>query len=93
MLVDVFDIRTGRAVQVPARWMDHPHLSAGYSRTWPVVVPSPPTPPPVVVEATEKPGRRKRPAPREPATAPAVVVHDSLAPAAGDTEQESDPRC
>lgn len=91
-LVDVFDTRTGRTVQVPARWMDHPVLSAGYSWTLPVPAPPAPTPPPVVVEVG-KPARRKRATTPKTTPAPAAVVHDSLAPAAGDTEQESDPRC
>jgi hypothetical protein len=84
-LTDAYDTRTGKRVQIPAHWLDHPVLSRGYSRT-------PPAPPPPPVVVVEPPRPRRRSARKKDTTAAPAVV-ETLAPAAGDTEQESDPRC
>jgi hypothetical protein len=85
-LIDAYDTRTGKRVVVPDSWIGHPVLGRGYALT----PPSPKTPPPAAVVAV--PARTsRRQAVQDATTAPAVV--EELAPAAGDTEQESDPRC
>jgi len=84
--IDAYDTRTGKRVAVPDHWIGHPVLGRGYALT-----PSPPKTPPqtVVVAVPVRPSRR--PTKKDATPAPAVV--EELAPAAGDTEQESDPRC
>jgi hypothetical protein len=80
--VDVFDA-AGKPAVIPEHWLFHPVLGRGYALTVPTQCPPPPVGEP-------KPARRKRSGRN---TTPTFVAGDTLAPAAGDTEQESDPRC
>jgi len=85
-LIDAYDTRTGKRVTVPDHWIDHPVLGRGYALT-----PSPPKTPPQTVVVVVSVRQVRRPAKKDATPAPAAV--EKLAPAAGDTEQESDPRC
>lgn len=82
-IVSAFDRRTGKRAYVPEHWFGT-RLGDAYSREDPTVV----------VKASPPARRGSRSKAAESVT-PAVtdVVVVSEAPAAGDAEMESDPRC
>lgn len=84
-LVTAYDRRTGKRVSIPEHWFDM-RFGAAYTREDPSAVPAPITSPPVRRGSRSKAADSSTPAVADPVAAPE-------APAAGDAEQESDPRC
>jgi hypothetical protein len=86
-LITVFDRRTGKRTAIPEHWLGI-RLGAGYTLTDPNAPAATSAPP---ASPRTRGSRPSRVADDTTATTDPVVAPE--APAAGDTEQESDPRC